>query len=124
MDIFEKLRGWLENQGILPQVDSCGLTAGETGLFPLGMEQVTLREDVLGNRTRRMRYIFLLRRTAAPGQPAAAWVMQLQEAAGKHPPALGEGQRFWAEKGRLVKYTSTGLGIYELRLIAEREETL
>lgn len=124
MDIFETLRLWLGSRGILPEVDTCGLTAGETGLFPLGMEQLSLREDVLGNRTRRMRYLFLLRRTAAPGLDAAGWLLQLQDVAGKHPPVLGENQRFWAEKGRLVKNTSTGLGIYEVRLIAEREEKL
>ena len=124
MDIFERVRRWLESRDVLPQVDSCGLTAGETGLFPLGMEQVRLRQDVLGNRTRRMRYIFLLRRTAVPGPDAAGWLLQLQDVAAKKPPVLGEDQRFWAEKGRLVKNTSTGLGIYEVRLIAEREETL
>lgn len=124
MDIFERVGVWLESRDILPKVDTCGLTAGETGLFPLGMEQVWLRQDVLGGRTRRMRYIFLLRRTAVPGPDAAGWLLQLQDAAGKDPPVLGENQRFWAEKGRLVKNTSTGLGIYEVRLIAEREETV
>lgn len=124
MDILEILQAWLRSNGVLPEVDKCGLNDGETGLFPLGMEQVTLREDVLGNRVRQMRYIFLLRRTAVPGMDAAAWVMQLQETAAKNPPQLGVNQQFRAEKGRLVKNTSTGLGIYELRLIAEREETL
>lgn len=124
MDILEKVRIWLEVHGVLPAVDSCGLTAGETGLFPLGMEQVSVRENVLGNRVRQMRYIFLLRRTAVPGLDAATWLFQLQELAAKDPPVLGEKQQFRAEKGRLVKNTSTGLGIYELRLIAEREEVL
>lgn len=124
MDILEKVRAWLEGQEILPKVDTCGLSAGETGLFPLGMEQVSVREDVLGNRVRRMRYIFLLRRTAVPGLDAAAWLLQLQALAAKNPPRLGTDQQFRAEKGRLVKNTSTGLGIYEVRLIAEREEAL
>ena len=124
MDIFEKLRQWLLERGILPAVDSCALNDGDTGLFPLGMEQVRLKEDVLGNRVRQRRHIFILRRTAVPGVDAATWLLQLQEAAAKHPPQLGENQQFRAEKGRLVKNTSTGLGIYELRLIAEREEVL
>lgn len=124
MDILESLRAWLQAQGILPEVDSCGLNAGETGLFPLGMEQVSIREDVLGNRVRRMRYSFLLRRTAVPGQDAAVWLLRLQALAANNPPVLGDDQLFQAQKGRLVKNTSTGMGIYELRLIAEREEKL
>ena len=124
MDIFDLVRVWLKEHGVLPAVDSCGLSAGETGLFPLGMEQVSIREDVLGGCVRRMRYSFLLRRTAVPGTDAAAWLLQLQALAAKNPPLLGEKQQFRAEKGRLVKNTSTGLGIYELRLIAEREEVL
>lgn len=124
MDIFEAVRQWLQAQGVLPEVDSCGLTEGETGLFPLGQEQVAYREDVLGGRMRRARYSFLLKKTAVPGVDAASWLLQIQTLAAKNPPRLGENQRFWAEKGRLVKLASTGLGIYELRLIAEREETL
>lgn len=124
MDIFEMVQQWLQKQGILPAVDSCPLTDGETGLFPLGQEQLSCREDVLGNRMRRVRYSFLLRKTAAPGADAAAWLLQMQALAAKDPPRLGDDRQFWAEKGRLVKNTSTGLGIYELRLIAEREEII
>ena len=122
MDILELLQAWLAERGVLSQVDGCGLNAGETGLFPLGMEQVSTREDVLGNRVRRVRYSFLLKKTAVPGVDAAAWLLQMQDLAAKNPPRLGENQQFWAEKGRLVKHTSTGLGMYELRLLAEREE--
>ena len=124
MDILEIVQAWLAEQGILPEMDCCGLGDGETGLFPLGLEQVSIREDVLGNRYRRVRYIFLLKKTAVPGMNTASWLLQMQTLAATHPPTLGVNQQFWAEKGRLVKATSTGLGIYELRLIAEREETL
>ena len=122
MDILEILLAWLAELGVLSQVDGCGLSPGETGLFPLGQQQLSCREDVLGNRVRRVRYSFLLKKTAVPGTDAAAWLLQMQELAAKNPPRLGENQRFWAEKGRLVKNTSTGLGMYELRLLAEREE--
>lgn len=124
MDILEIVRRWLEARQMLPAVDTCGLQPAETGLFPLGQEELSRREDVLGNVTRRVRHSFLLRRTAVPGQSAAAWALQLQQQAAKEPPQLGENQRFWAEKGRLAKQTSTGLGIYEIRLIAETEEDL
>ena len=124
MEIFETLLAWLQVHSVLPLVDRCGLQEGDTGLFPLGLEQVSVREDVLGNRVRRVRYSFLLRRTAVPGLDAATWAMQLQQLAAYQPPALGTDQRFWAEKGRLVKHASTGLASYEIRLIAEREEQL
>ena len=121
MDILEQIRAWLEIRGYLPGIDSCGLAPGETGLFPLGMEQRSLREDVLGNRVRKMRYTFLLRITAVPGERAARNCLQLQTDAQNFPEP---GITLRAEKGRLVKKTSTGLGIYELRLTAEREERL
>ena len=124
MDILEILQAWLEIRGVLPQVDSCGTNGGETGLFPLGQEQLWQKEDVLGNRVRRVRYSFLLKKTAVPGEDAAKWLLQLQTLTAGQPPQLGENQQFWAEKGRLVKSTSTGLGMYELRLMAEREERL
>ena len=122
MENFEMVRAWLREQGIAPDTDACGVTPGETGLFPLGQEQLWLREDVLGHRVRRVRCGFLLRRSAIPGQDAAKALLQLQEQAAKNPPAGF--LQFRAEKGRLVKHTGTGLGMYELRLIAEREETL
>lgn len=122
MDILELLQAWLAERGVLSQVDSCGVQTGETGLFPLGQEQLSYREDVLGNRRRRVRYSFLLKKTAVPGENTAGWLLQMQDLAAKNPPQLGDDQLFWAEKGRLVKNTSTGLGMYELRLLAEREE--
>ena len=122
MDILEILRAWLQAQGILPETDACGVTPGETGLCPLGQEQLWLREDVLGNRVQRVRYSFLLRRSEIAGEAAAEKLLQLQQQATKNPPATLA--QFRAEKGRLVKNTGTGLGMYELRLIAEREETL
>jgi len=122
MDILEILRRWLQERDILPETDACGITPGETGLFPLGQEQLWLREDVLGNRVQRVRHSFLLRCRQIPGEAAAEKLLRLQEQAAKQPPrAL---KQFRAEKGRLVKNTGTGLGMYELRLIAEREETL
>lgn len=124
MDILEKLRQWLGEAEIFPRIDSCQLAPGETGLFPLGQEQLSFREDVLGNVTRRVRYSFSLQRTAAPGFDAARWLLLLQELAAKNPPRLSDDQRFRAEKGKLLKHTSTGLGIYEVRLIAEMEETV
>ena len=122
MDILEILRDWLQERDILPETDRCGINPGETGLFPLGQEQLWVREDVLGNRVQRVRYSFLLRRSAIAGEAAAEKLLQLQEQATKNPPA--ELKQFRAEKGRLVKNTGTGLGMYELRLIFEREETL
>ena len=124
MDILDVVRAWLEAHGFLPAVDSCGPNAGDAGLFPLGRELLQRRQDVLGNTRERVRYSFSLRQTAVPGEAAAKVFLQLQTAAAGNPPQLGENQLFRAEKGKLLKNASTGLAIYEVRLIAEREETL
>ena len=124
MDIFENLLSWLKQQGILPAVDACGAKPGETGLFPIGVDELRYRKDVLGQVTRFVRYSFLLRCVALPGEDAARKLLLLQEMAANDPPFLGENARFRAEKGKLVKDTGCGSGLYEIRLIAEREETV
>ena len=124
MEIFDILLSWLQDNGILPAVDRCGVKPDQAGLFPLGVQELSRNEDVLGNIRRRARYSFLLRCTAIPGEDAARMLLRLQELAAKDPPALGQNQQFRAEKGKLVKDTGTGTGLYEIRLIAEREETL
>ena len=124
MDIFETLLSWLQDNGILPAVDSCGVMPGQAGLYPLGVEMRETTKDVLGNVRRKARYTFLLRCIATVGEDAARKLLQLQDTAAKSPPELGENARFWAEKGKLTKDTGTGTGLYEIRLIAEREETL
>ena len=63
MDILEILLSWLRERNILPAVDSCGVTPGQTGLFPLGMEEKQRKTDILGQGKRVVRYSFLLKKS-------------------------------------------------------------
>lgn len=123
MDVLETVRLWLVGQGIVPAVDRLTVAEGDTGLFPLGRQVLWEKEDVLGGVRRRVRYDFLLRQMAIPGEDTAKKLLALQEATTNTPPDLGEGSQFRGVQGKITKKAATGLGIYELRLIAEREET-
>ena len=126
MEILEKLRAWLGElpfwEGELPEIDKISVKPGSSGLFPLGQQVVKTREDVLGNVTRLVRYTYLLKKTAIPGADSAKWCQMLQTAAKEMPPRLGQ-KDFYTQGGSYKKPTATGVGMYEIRLIAEMEET-
>ncbi len=126
MEQLQKLRAWLMGfplWGDAPlAVDCTGAAPGDCGLFPLGVEVLRTREDVLGNRHSRLRQTFLLRRSAPRGSDAARWVAAFtrwvrENAAAA--PQLGSAQQTLAEKGRLLSAQQTGMGIYEVRLTLE-----
>ena len=127
MEILEKLQAWLGNlpfwEGELPEIDKLSVKPGAAGLFPQGQQVLSQKEDVLGNRKQVIRYTFLLKKDAIPGLSSALWCARLQEAAKHTPPQLGQ-TAFYAQKGRLTKLPGTGLGTYEIQLMAEMEETL
>ena len=127
MKMLEKLRSWVAAlpfwEGEVPEIDKIAVKTGAAGLFPLGQQVVKTREDVLGNVTRLVRYTFLLKKVAIPGMDSACWCEKLQQAAAHTPPELGQ-KRFYAQKGRLTKTPGTGLGTYEIQLVAEMEETI
>lgn len=123
MDILEILQRWLVQQGVASQVDALPVAPEKNGLYPQGRQELWRREDVLGGVTVRARYTFLLRFMAAPGEDFASKLLRLQEIAGSNPPEFGENQAFRAENGKCTKKAGSGLWIYELRLIAEREES-
>ena len=116
MDIYEKLKAWLAQQGAIFQIDRCDHPMGSLGWFPQGVQELKTREDVVGNRYRTLRYSFLLRLVAPPGEATAQLLLQLQAQA----PEAG----FCATGGSMKKAGSQGLAIYEIRLTAEREEKL
>jgi len=116
MDIYESLKAWLEEQGAIFRVDGCEHAMGSRGLFPQGVRELKTWEDVAGNRYRRVRYRFLLRLIAPPGEEAARLLLRLQAEA----PKAG----ISATDGTMKKAGSDGLAIYEIRLTAEREEKL
>ena len=100
--------------------DSCGL-------FPLGVQVVARREDVLGDQVLRLRQSFLLRRCAFGGESAASWLLQLKnwllcppiEELSTH---FGSRLRLWAEAGHLTNAKQPGTGIYEVKIHIEYEK--
>ena len=126
MEQLEQLKRWVMafpqwGEGALT-VDITGAQPGNTGLFPLGVELLESREDLLGFRQNRLRQSFLLRRTAARGMDAAAWLLSFQQWVASNAataPQFGARQTLRAEKGRLIAAAQTGLGTYEVRLIFE-----
>lgn len=116
MEILEEVRAWVVDQVGTAAMDSCGHQPGSLGLFPLGLQQLRKWEDVTGQKKRSVRYQFLLRLVAPPGEAAAALLLRLQQEAPR--------AALCAADGKLVKLGSDGLGIYDVRLSAEREETI
>ena len=127
MEYLEQLTAWLKG---FPQwgeaqltVDTTGAQPGHCGLFPLGVEVLEDKEDVLGNRHSRLRQTFLLRRMAVRGMDAAAWLLAFSRWVGQNAaaPVFGLRQTVRAEKGRLLSAPQTGTGLYEIRLTFEYE---
>ena len=87
-----------------------------------GVEVLSTREDVLGNRHSRLRQTFLLRRAAPRGSDAGSWMLSFSRWAAEHAsaaPRLGNHQLLRAEKGRLLSPGQSGVGTYEVRLTLE-----
>ena len=128
MTDLEKLRQWLMTypgwEGPL-HIQSAGPAPGSSGLYPQGMEELSRREDVLGNVTVSCRSRYLLYRVAGPEE--ADWLEDFQhwvcrQSAEKTAPTFGdvpEGERLWAQKGRLEDASQPGLGRYAVELVAE-----
>ena len=133
MDELEKVRRWVQT---FPQweeqlhIDYTGAVPGNAGLFPVGMEEVGRREDVLGNVTVSCRCRFSLYRvTTGQGDNThnAQWLLDFQnwiqaQSAAHLAPAFGDEparEQIRAEKGRLKNASQTGTGIYAVELTAE-----
>lgn len=96
-------------------------------LFPLGLQVLGQKEDVLGNTVSRLRQSFLLRRVACIGEPAADWLLQLQswllvQPVSRLEPVFGASLRLWAQGGHLTGGKQPGTGIYEVKIFAEYEK--
>ena len=124
MEHLQELKNWLGGFGGWQdaEVDSTGTQPEDTGLFPMGVQVVSNRGDVLGNVTRRLRQTYVLRRVAPRGESAAAWLANFQQWVLENAhtaPKFGALQTVRAEKGQLQKAAQTGLGIYAVTLTVE-----
>ena len=125
MAYLEKMRRWLQQfplwQGELA-TDCTGPKTGLSGLFPLGVTQLSRQEDLLGRVKTRYRAEFLLRRCDIR-QEGSLWLLELQSwAMGQKSPGFGdepETETLRAEKGRLVSASQSGTATFEVKLTVE-----
>ena len=108
------------------EVDTCARIEG-CGLFPLGLQVLSRRQDVQGNTRLRLRQSFLLRRVCYNTREAAAWLMTLQQWLLDRPvkpleAVFGENLQLWAELGKQVSSKQPGTGIYEVKIHAQYEK--
>ena len=129
MTDLEKLRQWLLTfpkwEDTL-QVEYTEAEPGSAGLFPLGLEEVSRREDVLGNVQVACRYRFsLYRRTTRQQETNAQWLLEFQnwvqqQSVDGKTPRFGdvpEAEKMRAEKGTLQNHAITDT--FAVTLIAE-----
>lgn len=111
-------------------VDYTDGVPGSAGLYPAGVEEVSRKEDVLGNLQVRYKAHFDLDRITTGQQDNtenAAWLLEFQDwvrqqsGAGLAPTFGDEPDRehIRAEKGKLKSASQTGTGTYTVHLTAE-----
>lgn len=108
----------------LLQVDCTKPQPGNAGLFSKGLEELSRREDVLGNTAVRYRWtVELIRVTVRDHETAAKWMVDFQNwVNAQSAPGFGDEpnrERVRAEKGKLTDAVSTGTLTYTVTLIAE-----
>ena len=120
--------GWEEDKPFF--VDDAAPKPGCVGLFPQGLEQVSLRRDITGGQKAACRYRFYLYRASAleeNQEENARWLLDFQnwveaQSAGGLAPHFGDvpqEERLRAEGGSLQKTGKLGSGLYALTLTAE-----
>lgn len=133
MTDLEKLLSWLKTyphwEGQL-YTDHTEAAPVNNGVYPLGLEELERKEDVLGNVTARCRYRFTLQRMVtgqADNTAHAQWLLGLQswvqaQCAARLAPTFGDEparEQIRAEKGRLKDASQTGTAVYTVTITAE-----
>ena len=131
MEQLENMRQWLQAFPLWGQtqihLDSLPLLPGNAGLYPMGIEVLERKTNLLGTVSLRCRQKFELQKTVCPDQEQAAWLLQLQQwileqsAAGTAPRFgdVPEGEHIRGEKGRLKEMTAAGTAVYAVTITAE-----
>lgn len=130
MTELEQIKKWLQT---FPQwdgtirVDVTQNVPGGMGLYPKGLQELSRREDVVGNLTVRYRWSFCLHRVrAGESQENAQWLMELQKWAAQQcrqglAPRFGDvpgEERLRICEGSLVRRAEGGSG-YEALLTTD-----
>lgn len=120
MNELEKLQTWLKSFPLWESslsIDVTDAVPGGMGLYPKGLQELSRREDVLGNLTVRYRWSFLLHRNQTAQMEAnAQWLMELQKWAADQcrrglAPRFGDGEeRLRICEGSLTKRREGGSG--------------
>ena len=131
MEQLEILRQWLRSfpgWGNVPvHIDTLPAQSENAGLYPLGVEVLERKRDLLGNVSLRCRQKFDLYRTVSPGEDHAGWLLGLQQWV-QQQCALGLAPRFGdvaaaehirAEKGKLKEVTAAGTAVYAVTITAD-----
>ena len=109
-------------------VDFADAVPGNMGLFPKGLEEISRREDVLGNLVVRFRWSFQLHRIAGKAPQAdARWLMDFQQWVAQqslmgHCPIFGDDpktEQMRACEGRLVGRNPGGSTGYTVLLTVD-----
>lgn len=104
-------------------VDATPVQPESGGLFPLGMETLWRRENVVGTVRCRYRRRFLLRCQAGRGEAAAGWLMDFAAWVSKTPaPELGENPQVYTQGGKLAQAAPGKPATYEIKIIIEYEK--
>ena len=134
MTALEKMKNWLTSFPLwsekqLPVDNSDGIPE-HCGLFCRGVEEISRRQDVLGNTQILSRLRFTLCRTAAnsaDNTDNANWLLALQawirqQSALGLAPVFGDlphGERIWAENGKLRDASQAGTARYTADITVE-----
>jgi len=129
--MIEKMRTFLLaypqwEEGNLLFIDDTDGVPGNGGLFPQGLQVLSVRQDILGNKETDCRLTFALYRPSAETEKDAPWLLQFQgwvaeQSALGLTPRFGDvpnKERLRAEKGKLERRQSTG-GLYCVTLTAD-----
>lgn len=131
MEQLEILRQWLRSfpgWGDVPvHIDTLPVQTENAGVYPLGLEVLERKEDLLGNVRLRCRQRFDLYKTVSPGEDHAQWLLELQhwvleQCAMGQAPRFGDvpsAEHIRAEKGKLKEITAAGTAVYAVTITAE-----
>lgn len=133
--MLEKLRQWLETfpkWDAALQFDDVDAVPGSSGLYPMGLTELSRRENVLGNVMVRCRETFLLRRVAGQSAENAQWLEDFQNWVMEQDtlgltPQFGdvpESQRLRASEGKLDSQKQVGSTLYTVKLTAEFDKIM
>ncbi|MBQ7340906.1 MAG: hypothetical protein IJW41_01895 [Oscillospiraceae bacterium] len=128
MDMLEKIKSWLRTCPVLKMAeihtDHLLAEPGSVGLYQKGLQEVSRREDLMGNVRVHCRYRFLLRCMVLED---SGWLSDFQQwvqqqSARRLTPVFGDvitEERLQAVDGKLLERSQPGTRVCEIALAAD-----